>query len=157
MTPLVSGISSFMRLCAILPSTDHLWCIPHLCLSYVCFVYEEKLSLPFLCCDFIFICQRFLKGKCLTLYNITVFLFYLFGVFFRTETVQSRYSIVLPYCVKSKWLSGRNTVGVFTCSKEVRDVQKCDLPERFQSPAIVQCTASRTRLEGDVKLLWPNC
>lgn len=109
-----SGVSYFLHLCAILPSTAKSVVTSSFLSFYLfCFVSTRLTSSHFNsffeCCSLFSSAKDFLKGKCLTLYDITVFCFV-----FLTEDVRSRSSIVLPCFVK--WQSGRNTVGVLTCS-----------------------------------------
>lgn len=161
MTPLVSGVSSFLFSAPLCQSSFHgpnLWWLRHSCLFFFFFVclfppelYKQLTDFLFKCCGFNFLCQRLFKGKVSDVdvwYHRFVFL-----CFFITETVQSRYSIVLPCFVK--WQSGRNTVDVYSRVQKRQQGGKKKRPDgevffnmAGRYSAIVWCTASRTSLEG---------
>lgn len=123
MTSLVSEVSSFFHLCAIVSSTHE---------SVVTFLLFFSFLSFFLYCAFIFLCQRlfFLKGKCLTL---------LCNIMLKKGKKEELFWVYTGYSYHPFWVVRVvETLLVLTCSEDVT----------YLIDAIVQCTASRTSLGG---------
>lgn len=122
MTSLVSEVSSFFHLCAIVSSTHE---------SVVTFLLF--ISFIFLYCAFIFLCQRlffFFKGKCLTL---------LYNIMLKKGKKEELFWVYTGYSYHPFWVVRVvETLLVLTCSEDVT----------YLIDTIVQCTASRTSLGG---------
>lgn len=83
--------SYLMHLCAIFKPP---WTKSVVTSSFLILFPPQKVLLVFFKrCGLFFSAKDFLKGKCLTLLYINI-------TFFSTETVQSRFSVVLTYFVK---------------------------------------------------------